>query len=227
MFVGHYGVAFAAKPAVKIVPLWIYFIAVQWLDVVWSILVLLGIEKLHIVPGFTQANPYDLYYMPYTHSLPGAVVLSLALGAIVAAAVAERRAAAFLIVSAAAFSHWILDLIVHTPDLPLYDNTAKVGFGLWRHVAVSFPLELAVLLAGSWTYARAMPPRDRRGHNALRAFVVLLAAAQAYANFGPPPDSETAMAIAALALYLVFAAIAAWVEHVRETPQPIAARPGP
>ena len=54
MFVGHYGVAFGAKPLTPVVPLWVYFIAVQWLDVVWSILVLLGIEKLHIVPGFTK-----------------------------------------------------------------------------------------------------------------------------------------------------------------------------
>ena len=149
MFVGHYGVAFGAKPATPAVPLWVYFIAVQWLDVVWSVLVLLGVEKLHIIPGFTEANPYDLYYMPYTHGLPGAIVLSLALGAVVAAFVAQQRGRAFLIVSAAAFSHWILDLIVHMPDLPLYDNSDKVGFGLWRHVAISFPLEIAVLLAGT------------------------------------------------------------------------------
>src|ERR1700733_7944848 len=87
MFVGHYGVAFGAKPATPGVPLWVYFIAVQWLDVVWSILVLCGVEKLHIVPGFTEANPYDLYYMPYTHGLPGVIVLSIALGAIVAGTV--------------------------------------------------------------------------------------------------------------------------------------------
>ena len=215
MFVGHYGIAFATKPAAPAVPLWVYFIAVQWLDVIWSILVLLGIEKLHIVAGFTEANALDLYYMPYTHGLPGAVVLSAVLGAIVAATVARRRATAFLAVSAAAFSHWILDLIVHVPDLPLYDNTDKVGFGLWRHVAISFPLELGVLLAGTWFYARALPPADRRGHIALRGFVALLALLQVYANFGPPPSSETAMAVTALVLYLALAAIAAWVERIR------------
>jgi hypothetical protein len=96
MFVGHYGVAFGAKPATPPVPLWVYFIAVQWLDVVWSILVLFGVEKMHIVPGFTEANPYDLYYMPYTHGLPGAIVLSLLFGAVVAAFVPRRRAAVFL-----------------------------------------------------------------------------------------------------------------------------------
>jgi hypothetical protein len=214
MFVGHYGVAFGAKPLTPVVPLWVYFIAVQWLDVVWSILVLLGIEKLHIVPGFTEANALDLYYMPYTHGLPGAIVLSLLLGAVVAATVARRRGMAFLAVSAAAFSHWILDLIVHIPDLPLYDNTDKVGFGLWRHVAVSFPLELIVLAAGAWIYVRAAHP-PIRGRNALCIFVVLLAALQAYANFGPPSASETAMAVMALAFYLVLAGAAAVVERMQ------------
>ena len=214
MFVGHYGVAFGAKPLTPAVPLWVYFIAVQWLDVVWSILVLLGIEKLHIVPGFTEANALDLYYMPYTHGLPGAIVLSLALGAIVAASVARRRGMAFLVISAAAFSHWILDLIVHIPDLPLYDNTDKVGFGLWRHVALSFPLELIVLAAGAWIYVRAAHP-PIRGRNALCIFVVLLAALQAYANFGPAPASEPAMAVMALAFYLVLAGAAAVVERMQ------------
>ena len=215
MFIGHYGVAFGAKPVAPAIPLWVYFIAVQWLDVVWSVLVLLGVEKLHIVPGFTEANPYDLYYMPYTHGLPGAIGLSLALGAIVAASTARQRGRVFLTVSAAAFSHWILDLIVHVPDLPLYDNTDKVGFGLWRHVALSFPLELAVLLVGAWFYARALPPAGRRGHIALRSFVVLLALLQVYANFGPAPSSETAMALMALGLYVALAVLAAVLERVR------------
>ena len=218
MFVGHYGVAFAARPQTPLVPLWVYFIAVQWLDVVWSILVLLGVEKLHIVPGFTEANPYDLYYMPYTHGLPGAIVLSLALGAMVAALTRRRRGLAFLVVAAAAFSHWLLDLIVHVADLPLYDNTDKVGFGLWRHVALSFPLELIVLLAGTWYYARKLPPAGRRGHIALRGFVVLLVLLQIYANFGPPPPSETAMPLMAIALYLALAALAAVLERVRALP---------
>jgi hypothetical protein len=216
MFVGHYGVAFGAKPIAPAVPLWVYFIAVQWLDVVWSVLVLLGVEKLHIVPGFTEANPYDLYYMPYTHGLPGAIVLSVALGAVVAIFVAQQRGRTFLIVSAAAFSHWILDLIVHLPDLPLYDNSDKVGFGLWRHVAISFPLEITVLLAGTWYFARRLPPADQRGHWTLRIFTVALIALQVFANFGPPPSSETAMAVMALSLYVMLAALAAGLEHIRK-----------
>ena len=77
MFVGHYGVSFALRPEAKRVPLWVWFIAVQWMDIVWSVLVVLGVEKVRIVPGFTEANALDLYYMPYTHGLPGSIVLSL------------------------------------------------------------------------------------------------------------------------------------------------------
>ena len=186
MFVGHYGVSFAAKPAGARVPLWVWFIAVQWLDVIWSVLVLMGIEKLRIVPGFTQANPLDLYYMPFTHGLPGSIVLSLVFGGIVASFTTANRGAAFVLVAAASFSHWVLDLVVHTPDLPLYDNTAKVGFGLWRQVALSFPLELIVLGLGAWLYARVTTFASAKGRYVFWGFVVLLAALQVYANFGPP-----------------------------------------
>jgi hypothetical protein len=196
------------------VPLWVWFIAVQWLDVIWSVLVLMGIEKLRIVPGFTQANPLDLYYMPFTHGLPGSIVLSLVFGGIVASFTTANRGATFVLVAAASFSHWVLDLVVHTPDLPLYDNTAKVGFGLWRQVVLSFPLELIVLGLGAWLYARVTTFASARGRYVFWGFVVLLAALQVYANFGPPPESPEAMAVMALALYLVLAFLAALVERI-------------
>jgi len=211
MFVGHYGVSFAARPAGPRVPLWVWFIAVQWLDVVWSVLILLGIEKMRIAPGFTEANPYDLYYMPYTHGLPGAIVLSLILAAVVALFVSEKRGATFLLVAAAVFSHWILDLVVHTPDLPLYDNTAKVGFGLWRHIEFSFPLEIGLLLVGAWLYARTVTFRHPF---VFWGFVLFLGAMQVYANFGPPPASTDSMAVMAFGFYVVLAFLAALVERI-------------
>jgi hypothetical protein len=214
MFVGHYGVSFAARAGVRRVPLWVWFIAVQWMDIIWSVLVLLGIEKLRIVPGYTEANALDLYYMPYTHSLPGSIVLSLVLGTIVALFTSGRRATTVLLVAGASFSHWVLDLLVHVPDLPLYDNTAKVGFGLWLYVILSFPLELVVLGLGAWLYARMTTFTSARGRYVFWAFVVFLAAVQIYANFGPPPPSPKAMAVTALAFYLVFAFLAAWAERI-------------
>jgi len=75
MLVGHYGPAFALKCAERTIPLWVLFVAVQWMDVLWSGFVALGIERFRVVPGFTATNALDLYYMPFTHSLPGAAAL--------------------------------------------------------------------------------------------------------------------------------------------------------
>jgi hypothetical protein len=217
MFVGHYGVSFAARRMRARLPLWVWFIAVQWLDIVWSVLVLLGIEKLRIVPGFTEANALDLYYMPYTHGLPGSIVLSVILGAVVALFTRGNRVATVLIVAAASFSHWVLDLIVHIPDLPLYDDSAKVGFGLWRHLFMSFPLELLVLALGAWLYARATTFASAKGRYIFLTFVIFLGVFQVYANFGPPPSTTEAMALSALGFYLLLAGVAAWVERTATT----------
>jgi hypothetical protein len=76
VFVGHYGGSFAAQREDRSIPLWVLFLATQFLDVLWAPLVLLGIEKVRIVPGITATNPLDLYFMPYTHSLVGALAWS-------------------------------------------------------------------------------------------------------------------------------------------------------
>src|SRR5437773_5048089 len=108
MFVGHYGVSFAAKKAEPAIPLWVLFIAVQLLDVLWAPFVLLGIEKVRMVPGITASNPLDLYYMPYTHGLLAAIGWSVVAFLVYRFAVrsAPQRAAA--IVGFACFSHLVL-----------------------------------------------------------------------------------------------------------------------
>jgi hypothetical protein len=218
MFVGHYGVSFAIGPEEKRVPLWVWFIAVQWMDVLWSVLVLSGVEKLHIVPGFTEANALDLYYMPYTHGLPGSIAVSLVLGVIVSLFTLGNRTRTILLVAAASFSHWVLDFLVHVPDLPLYDNTAKVGLGLWRHVVLSFPLELIFLGLGAWFYARKATFAGAKGRNMFSAFLVFLVVMQVYANLGPPPSTPSAMAVMALVVYAGLASLAAWVERIAILP---------
>src|SRR4029453_11232462 len=127
------------------IPLCVLFLAVQLLDVVWAPLVLLGVEKVRIVPGFTATNPLDPYYMPYPHSLVAAPLWS---GAAAAAYYSLRRSSGLrpgLLVGAAVFSHWILDFVVHRPDLPLFDDSAKVGLGLWNRPALAFGLEATLL----------------------------------------------------------------------------------
>ena len=201
MFVGHYGVSFAAKKGAPSVPLWVLFIAVQLLDVAWAPFVLLGIEKVRIVPGITASNPLDLYYMPYTHSLIGAILWSVGAFALYRVAVPRSSKAAAFLVALAVFSHWILDFIVHRPDLPLYDNAAKVGLGLWNLPLVAFGLEAIILFSGLWLYFRTGV-----GHRAgMAVFGMIMLAIQAYVFFGPPPASDKAAAVTALVAYAVFA----------------------
>src|SRR5829696_1540479 len=109
MFIGHYGVCFAIKAFDKRIPLWILFIAVQLVDVLWGVFILTGVEKVRIVPGITATNPLDLYYMPYTHSLVGALFWS-AVGIAAYKIARKSTTAAALLVGAAVFSHWIFDL---------------------------------------------------------------------------------------------------------------------
>ena len=217
MFIGHYGPAFAGKALEKRLPLWLLFIAVQWLDVMWSSLVILNVEKLRIVKGFTEGSSLDLYYMPFTHGLIGALALSALLGAIATLYYRERRTAIWVVVAGAVFSHWILDLVVHVPDLPLWGDSYKVGFGLWRHVMLSLPLELVLMAGGALLYARAVPSSSRWGDALLALFVVVMGAVEIYGAFGPEPASPAAEAQTALIAYAVLAGLAGLVDHVRGT----------
>ena len=209
MFVGHYGVSFAAKRVAPAVPLWVLFIAVQLLDVAWAPLVLLGIEKVRIVRGITASNPLDLYYMPYTHSLLAALLWSAAAFACCRLAASGSSRTSPLVVAAAVFSHWALDFLVHRPDLPLYDNTAKVGLGLWNLPVLALGLEIALLFGGMWlSFQTAV---RRRLPTAV--FGLVMVAVQAYVFFGPPPVSDKAAATTALAAYALFAAVIGLLER--------------
>jgi hypothetical protein len=216
MFIGHYGASFAAKAVKPTLPLWILFLAVQLVDVFWAIFVLLGIEKVRIVPGITATNPLDLYYMPYTHGLLTSLLWASA------AAIAYRLFprlngwGSAAIVGAAVFSHWVFDLIVHRPDLPIYDNTLKVGLGLWNLPVIAFGLEVALLLGGMYFYLKQTRPINRGGRYGMIIFALVMILVQLTVFFGAPPTSDKQVAISALISYFLFAAIAFWLERKRE-----------
>lgn len=203
MFVGHYGVSFAARRSAASVPLWVLFVAVQLLDVAWAPLVLLGVEKVRIVPGITASNPLDLYYMPYTHSLMAALLWSAGAFVIYRLTMPRATTPAALVVAGAVLSHWVLDFVVHRPDLPLYDNAAKVGLGLWNRPALAFGVEAALLFGGMWLYFRSGVAR----RTATAVFGLIMLAIQAYVFFGPPPGSDKAAAATAIVAYAVFAVV--------------------
>jgi hypothetical protein len=222
MFIGHYGVSLAAKRYAPRVPLAVLFLAVQLLDVLFAIFLLAGIEKMRIVPGFTAFNPYDLYSMPYSHSLVGALGWSVlvAIGCLVATRRLPpgARIAAAAILGAAVFSHFLLDVPMHTPDLPLAIDAGspKIGLGLWNHRFAAIALELAALTAGGLVYLRASRPKSRGFALATVTLGVALVVLTLATPFMPDPPSTSAFAFQALGSYLILAVLAGLVGRGRQ-----------
>ena len=218
MFVGHYSVAFAAKSEKNKFPLWVLFIAVQFLDYIWATLVLLDIEKLRVIKGFTAGSMIDSYFHPYSHSLITAILWSCVV-VIVYKPVCSwlgfvYTKSAALIIGVAVFSHWVLDLIAHPRDLAIYDNTWKVGFGLWNYRDPEFALEMALLAAGIMLYmARNAMPAIRKG--AVIAFGVVLVVIQigdTNVHRNPLTDKETVMGV--WIFYTLFVLVAFLIEKI-------------
>jgi len=218
MFVGHYSIAFAAKTERNRIPLWILFVAVQFLDYIWATLVLLGIEKLRVIKGFTAGSMIDSYFHPYSHSLITAILWSV-VGAIGYRPICKwlgytySKSAAFII-GLAVFSHWILDLIAHPRDLAIYDNKWKVGFGLWNYRDPEFALEIALLAGGiGLCLARNTMPAIRKG--AVIAFGLALVIVQIGDTYVPrAPLTDKATAIGVWVFYTLFVLIAFAVEKI-------------
>jgi hypothetical protein len=218
MFVGHYSVAFGLKTEKNKIPLWVLFIAVQFLDYIWATLVLLGIEKLRVIKGFTTGSMLDSYFHPYSHSLITAILWSC-VAAIVYKPICSwlgfvYTKSASLIIGIAVFSHWILDLVAHPRDLAIYDNAWKVGFGLWRYRDPEFALEIALLAAGIALYlTRNVMPAIRKG--AVIAFGITLVVIQigdTYVPRNPLTDKQTVMGV--WIFYTLFVAVAYFLEKV-------------
>ncbi len=173
-----------------------------------------------MVPGITATNSLDLYYMPYTHSLIGALIWSCAAFLIYKLVMGTKASnTAALIVAFAVFSHWILDLIVHRPDLAIYDDTLKVGFGVWNYRGLEFILEIAILVGGIMFYLK----RNAINSVARKSDVIIFGAGliliQTWNTFvGRPPSPDRAFAIAALIFYTLFAGIAFLLEKRQSEP---------
>ncbi|HLX12854.1 MAG TPA: hypothetical protein VKS81_08575 [Bacteroidota bacterium] len=214
MFVGHYSVSFALKTEKNRIPLWVLFLAAQFVDVLWAIFVLLGVEKMRVVPGITASNSLDLYYMPFTHSLIGALGWSLFAYLVYRSIAPHGNApAAAILVGMAVFSHWILDLIVHRPDLSLYDDTLKVGFGLWNFKLIELLLEIVLVLYGVFLYLKNNPSVQHGRRIGTVIFAIVLILIQIFNSYGGQPTATNEVfAISALVAYGIFAGVAFWVE---------------
>ena len=215
MFIGHYAVALAAKKAAPRISLGTLFMAAQLLDLLWPVLLLLGLEHVRIDPGNTAVTPLDFYDYPITHSLAGAVLWSLLFGILYRLIRHDVRGS--LVVGACVFSHWILDFVTHRPDLPLsFTGSARVGAGLWNSVAGTLVIEVGMFVAGILLYIRGTRRKDRTGLYAFWSLVAALFAIYCGNLFGPPPPDAGAIAIAGNAAWL-FVLWAYWADSHRTT----------
>jgi hypothetical protein len=210
MFVGHYAAGLAAKAVEPRIPLWACLLAVQLVDVAWAALVLVGVERFRIEPGL-PTNPLVLEHMPWTHSL-----VAVGVWAGVAGLAARRRFAwatprAAAVLGLAVASHWLLDVLVHRPDMTLWGAEPKLGLSLWNHTGLALGLELGLLVAAAWTCTRAGGPLEaQRGR---LAWLVAALVALQVASLGPiPPPPVPVLAASLLGVFVLVTLAGAWVE---------------
>jgi hypothetical protein len=214
MFLGHVAVGLAAKRAVPRVSLTVLILAAQFADVIWPILVGLGIEQVAIEPGNTRVTPLHFISYPYSHSL-----LTMSLWAIAFAFVfgQSRGRRAVPIIAALVVSHWLLDVITHRPDMPIFPGSGpKVGLGLWNSVAATMVVEFTMYAAGLWIYMTSTRARDRVGSWGFGVLAAFLVVVYLVNVFGPPPPSVTAIWIGASVGAAVMTLWAWWVDRHRE-----------
>jgi hypothetical protein len=112
-------------------------------------------------------------------------------------------------------SHWVLDWLVHLPDMPLVPGGGpKLGLALWLHPAMAQTLELLCFIAGVLVYLKCTRPSDRRGRWLLVALIACLSLIQFANASGSPPPSVNAVAWVGEAQWL-FVAWGYWVDRHR------------
>ena len=213
MLIGHYGAALAAKAIDPSVPLPAVMLGTQLIDVVWAGLLLAGVEKVRMQPGFTATTHFELVYIPYSHSLPGSVLISALGAAGLAVLYPELSMTALAVMFAVCLSHWFLDLLVHTPDLPLIGDRYKVGFGLWNNKPISMVLEFGIFAVGAALFIGSLSaPQLEAAVIPISVVLGGLVALQFYVFFGPPVDSVPSLAITALVIYALATVGGFWIE---------------
>lgn len=202
MFLGHFGIGLGAKRFAPRTSLGTLFLAAQFIDLLWPSLLLMNLERVAIVPGITTVTPLDFTHYPWSHSLLIVVVWGAAFG-VVYYLVKRYRVGAW-VCGLAVISHWLLDLVVHRPDLPLLPSGEyRAGFGLWSSLAATLVVELAVFAVGLVLYLRTTTAKDRIGSIGLWSLVGFLVLVYAGNLFGAPPPSVRAIAWLGQAQWLI------------------------
>lgn len=212
MIVGHLAVAFAAKRVEPRVPLGAGVAAAYGLDLLWPLLLVLGVESVRIEPDATAFNDLDFQSYPWSHSLLMTLVWSGAAAVLARAVYGSWRIAG--VIAALVTSHWVLDWVTHRPDLPLWPGGPELGLGLWYSLAGTYLAEGLLLLWGLRLYHSVSSSADQTGRWALYALVALTTLIWITQPLAPPPPSPTAIAVVGFALWLL-PPWAHWIEKHR------------
>ncbi|MDD4051111.1 MAG: metal-dependent hydrolase [candidate division Zixibacteria bacterium] len=213
MFLGHMAVGLGAKKYAPRVSLGTLLLATQFIDLLWPIFLLLGLEHVRVEPGNTVVTPLNLYDYPYTHSLAGALVWAVLFALIYFWFRQSRRGA--IVLGGVVFSHWVLDLVTHRPDLPLAPGVnAYFGWGLWNSFYGSLIVELALFVLGIMFFLRTSRAKDKVGVFAFWALMILLVAIAFGGYYGPPPSDPKAIGYVGLAAWL-FVIWGYWIDRHR------------
>jgi hypothetical protein len=213
MFIGHEALALASKRIVPRTSLGTLVMAVGWLDLIWPVFLLLGIEHVRIDPGNTAFTPLDFVDYPYTHSLLSAVVWAVAFGTVYY--LIRRDSRASCITALAVLSHWVLDTVVHRPDLLLLPGgSIRIGFGLWNSIPATLTVEIAMFAAGIFIYLRSTKPLGAVGNFSFWSFIIVLLAIY-FSSINSPPPNERTLAYLALLGWLPVA-WGYWIDRTRK-----------
>ena len=188
--------------------------AAQLADILWPLFLALGLEQVRIDPGNTAFTPLDFVSYPYSHSLALLVLWGIAL-AVLSRPFARGRHV-FAVVSGLVVSHWVLDVITHRPDMPLYPGVPKFGLGLCHSIPATVAIEVPMFAAGLWIYTSVTNPRDRVGKWAFGSLVVTLLLIYVANIFSPPPPSVKALIIVAVIGGALFTLWSWWADSHRD-----------
>jgi hypothetical protein len=212
MFLGHFGVALAARHVAPRPSLGTSIMAAQWADGIWPLFVLLGLEHVEVSPGITRVTPLDFVSYPYTHSLLADGIWAVLFALVYGSLRRDWRGAGWLAVLV--LSHWVLDVVAHRPDMPTWPGGPVLGLGLWNSLPGTLIVEFALFASGAWLYARATRLRDTLGRVLFASFCIALVIIYLASVFGPPPPDERTVAIAGVFGWL-FVAWGYWIERHR------------
>lgn len=212
MFLGHFGVALAAKKAAPKTSLAVLVAAGECLDLLWPVLLLTGVEHVRVVKGITAVTPFDFYDYPISHSLATALLWGALAAALYFALTRYARGA--WIIAGLVPSHWVLDWLVHRPDMPLWPgNSPKFGCGVWNSWPLTLALEFLFFGVGLFLYARSTRPTNKLGRYLIWLWGAVLVGSWVSTITGEPP-SESAIAWLSLSLWLLVA-WAGWADANR------------